>query len=274
MLRGSIDSVHHERVGGWIHSDKANLREATVLAFVDDRCVGAGQVGVFRQDLRDANVGDGYSGFSFPISLAEPADADRLYVKLEGSDAILIPRNAKIEVPDKSTMFGSFLHDDSSVEWMRSRGWLDNEEYNFLKYMTQMGVYDLSLIAPRSQEQPAPAVSEYEAAGQTLLSLLTLSPAGTETLTCSVKRPEELIKQITLRSYKALPVVALYTAQPNTVAVVEGSHKDLSNTSIDGAISYNTGPDRLLFLNLLCAFEFSENFGRETLTVIFTRCRA
>lgn len=274
MLKGSIDSVHHERVGGWIHSDKADLREATILAFVDDRCVGAGQVGVFRQDLRDANVGDGYSGFSFPISLAEPTDADRLYVKLEGSDAILIPRNAKIEVPDRASMFGSSIHDDNSIEWMRSRGWLANEDYNFLKYVTQMGVYDLSLIEPRSKERPTSAMLEYKAAGQTLLSLLTLSANGIEVLSCSVKRPDELIKQITTRLPRALPVVAIYTAQPSMVAVVEGSHKDRSNTSTDGAISYSTGPDRLLFLNLLCAFEFPENFGQEPLTVIFARCRS
>ncbi len=42
MLKGAIDHISPNEIGGWIYSATASLRNHTVLAFIDDACIGAG----------------------------------------------------------------------------------------------------------------------------------------------------------------------------------------------------------------------------------------
>ncbi len=96
MIRGAIEWAGAGSIRGWIFSPEAGLRGRTLLAFLDGQCVGAGEIGLFREDIRDAGLGDGYSGFEFDIVLDDPADAPRVVVALDWCDAVLMQRNARV----------------------------------------------------------------------------------------------------------------------------------------------------------------------------------
>ncbi len=136
MLRGAIDHIDSIRVAGWVHSDADAVRGRTMLAYVDDRCIGAGPVATFRQDLLDAGVGDGWAGFDFAISPPSAESVSRLYVKFELSDFILLPAAvvpAARGLP--SAPRGTLPYSGATIEWMAARRWLDEEEQAFLEAM-------------------------------------------------------------------------------------------------------------------------------------------
>ena len=99
MIRGAIESVTRNRVFGWIWSPDFALNGRTVLAFLDDVCIGAGKIDGFRQDLKDAGLGDGQAGFNFNLTYPNHLDAPRVVVKIEGSDVVLVQRRARIMPP-------------------------------------------------------------------------------------------------------------------------------------------------------------------------------
>jgi hypothetical protein len=99
MIRGAIDSIHPDKIGGWIYSEIGSLRGKKVLAFVGGQCVGSGEVGLFRQDLADAGLDGGYVGFSFDISLPSRDRLPSVIVSLENSDLFLKQPDAVVGAP-------------------------------------------------------------------------------------------------------------------------------------------------------------------------------
>jgi hypothetical protein len=254
VLKGAIDHVTPSEVGGWMYSEAASVRDRTVLAFLGDACIGAGRVELFRADLADAGLGDGYLGFRFPVNLASPDDAGRVVVKLEGSDALILQPRVRLHVPQAapppSVVTTRTL---ASVEWMRTRGWLEQAEYDFLRLMMRFGVYDLSLRQGTPEERrrgtglrdPAQATRE-------LFELLCMShpKIAIETLS-SETDIRSLLDQYHRGAIE--PMVSLWGPQPGVVAVVEGSHQDGAEGTNDngaGAVDYSVGPDRILFVDL------------------------
>lgn len=96
MLRGAIELVTDDTIAGWVYSPDVELRGRTVLAFLDDFCIGSGRVEVFRQDIRDARLGSGHAGFQFGLTYRGKPEPARVFVKLEGSDAVILRRGARI----------------------------------------------------------------------------------------------------------------------------------------------------------------------------------
>jgi hypothetical protein len=96
MIRGALEVVNREVVQGWLFCSAVSLRGTTVLAFVESRCVGAGKIDVFRRDLKEAGLGDGYAGFAIPITLSHSAEAKTVVVRLENSDLCLLQKDAAI----------------------------------------------------------------------------------------------------------------------------------------------------------------------------------
>jgi hypothetical protein len=269
MLRGAIDHVHHERVGGWIYSGEVNLKGATVLAFVEGRCVGSGVVDKFRQDLADVGLGDGYLGFSFPISLVDKGEKGKVIVKLQDSDAVLLPPGAKISAPSRASLFKSLQHDAASIEWMQGRGWFDNLELAFLKYVSQFGVFEISLINKKEVNGPTTSrVLEAEPIAAQYLDLVSLTKSKIISLSCEAIDSESVVAAVTGALPNVLPVVGILASQPGAISLVEGSHHDaILPNNIDGGVSYKLGPDRLLFVNLLCALSFDESSIGDQLTI-------
>ena len=96
MLRGAIEIARRDRVSGWLISAAGPLRGETVLAFVGRRCVGSGQVSVFRADLNAPDLGDGFSGFDFPIELQDGEAVESVVIRLELCDPVLVQDGSQV----------------------------------------------------------------------------------------------------------------------------------------------------------------------------------
>jgi hypothetical protein len=257
VLKGAIDHVTPSEVGGWMYSEAASVRHRTVLAFLGDACIGAGRVELFRADLAQAGLGDGFLGFRFPVNLASPDDVGRVVVKLEGSDALILQPKVRLQLPQSapppSVVTTRTL---ASVEWMRSRGWLEQAEYDFLRLMLRFGVYDLSLRQGTPEEhRRGTGLRDPAQATRELFELLCMSHPKVAIETLS---PEDDIRSL-LEQYQRgaiEPTVSLWATQPGVLAVMEGSHQDCpaegANDTGAGAVDYSVGPDRLLCIDLRC----------------------
>lgn len=256
ILKGAIDSIHPQKIGGWIYSDVKSVRGTEVQAFVGDNCVGAGRVEFFRQDLSDAGLGDGYLGFSFPVSLKEAADCGRITVKISESDFLLLPAQAEVQTPNRFSAYGAQPYTDSSVEFMRKKGWLTSSELSFLKFSRDLGVFDISLVRPKSERgggtgdffQPIDLAMQY-------LSLVSLTEAYVQEIELRAPSAEDVIASVEGTVSRPSPFVGLLASNPCHLEVIEGSHKDeIKSSSLIGSVQHVLGPDRLVFINLLCSF--------------------
>ena len=98
MIRGAIETAQDKLVTGWLFCATQSVRDALVLAFSGARCVGSGRVEIFRQDLADAGLGDGYCGFHFPVALERGEHPASLVVRLADSDMALLQPGSRIGV--------------------------------------------------------------------------------------------------------------------------------------------------------------------------------
>jgi hypothetical protein len=67
-IRGNIDFVSRTRVEGWIYCASFRSSEFACSPFVDDECVGAAIIELFRQNLVGGKIGDGVAGSASPSS--------------------------------------------------------------------------------------------------------------------------------------------------------------------------------------------------------------
>ena len=257
MLKGAIDHVSTNEVGGWIYSTNGSVRNHTVLAFIHDVCVGAGRVEVYREDLADAGLGDGFLGFRFPVSLAKVEDVPLVAVKLEGSDAVIIQPTARL-APRTVTAGRAIVSGRSlaSIEWMRTRGWLDQADYDFLRLMYRFGAYDLSLRKGKPNEKLAGAgLRDPHGTAQEMFELLCAAPTE---VASEVLSQETGLRPHLDRFYAGSiePIVAVWSPQAAGLSLVEGSHQEAASAEPEGvmlgAVDYGIGPDRLLFVDLRC----------------------
>src|ERR1700742_4390553 len=70
MLKGSIDLIDHHRLRGWAQEDAAPEKGVPLVICVNDREVGRLTAEIFREELRDAGVGNGQHGFEFKFDAA------------------------------------------------------------------------------------------------------------------------------------------------------------------------------------------------------------
>jgi hypothetical protein len=248
MLRGAIELVSDERIDGWLYSDVGAVFDRTVLAFVDHRCVGSGRIGIVRDDLKAAGLADGRLGFSFPISVADQSDLQRVIVKLEGSDFLMLQDRATIA---KAQLFQAPVAEIARLDWMRGRGMLAPAEVAFLKYVQQLGAFDYSLVQPKAAGGAGPTQSDPLKTAQGLLELLLLRGAEIREVDAAVSIFEELAMRVLAGGGQPLSIVALWSAAAATISVVEGSQiRGRKHDGFHGAIEYRIGPDRLLFIDL------------------------
>jgi hypothetical protein len=96
VIRGAIEVANRNLVSGWIYCKAASVRDQLVLAFVGQRCVGTGKVEIYRKDLHDAKLGDGYCGFHFPVDLRDGDETASIVVKMQDSDAALLHAKSRV----------------------------------------------------------------------------------------------------------------------------------------------------------------------------------
>ena len=254
MLKGAIDHVSSNEIGGWIYSSSGSLRNQTVLAYIDDVCIGAGRVENYREDLAEAGLGDGFLGFKFPVTL-RVEEAPLVAVKLEGSDAVIIQSSARLARRQQAaprTMVT--VRTTEIIEWMRARGWLEQSEYDFLRLMSRFGVYDFSLREHKTLEKAGRAqVRDPLAAAQEMFELLRHEKPQVATDVLSQDASlQPCIERLQAGAIE--PIVAVWSPQEANIALVEGSHQEspIAQDGLAGAINCAIGPDRLLFVDLRC----------------------
>jgi hypothetical protein len=267
MLRGAIDLIHPDRIGGWVYSESGSVRGRAVLAFLDGACIGSGSIEGFREDLADAGLGDGYLGFNFNITLPKGGDSGRAVVRLDGSDFLLVQPAAKIASATADS-FKPLVYGLDNIEWMRSSGWLAPADFTLLKYLQQVGAYDHSLRQPKPAGQDADLIDP-KIAAQPIFDLLLLRRAVVVSVTAPASEGETLINSILASTTRPLPIVAITSPDRGAISVLEGSHFDARlSKPLDGAVEYPYGPDRLLFLNLNCTFAVKPGSPLTSLTVL------
>ena len=256
MMRGAIDLAHPHRIGGWIYCGLGAVAEQTVLAFVDGECVGAGRVEVVREDLKRAGLGDGKLGFSFPITVNDEADVDRVVVKLEGSDLALLQPGAKLARRDAAR---PILADSQRIEWLRKKGLLAPFELTFLKCLQQLGAVDQSLVIPRNAAHPHPEIADARAIAQSLFELLALRQVELRETKIAVRGADEIVAAVRAAGEAPLSAFAIHAPRTGALSIVEGSHAAaVRGEGFEGAIDYTFGPDRLLFVDLNARFELQD----------------
>jgi hypothetical protein len=262
MLRGAIDYATSSRLGGWIFSEAGSLRDNTVLAYLDDLCIGTGQIDKFRQDLVDAGLSDGFLGFNFPIALDRPEDLARVVIRLDGSDAVFLQPNSRINSAADASATRTPLptHRLASVKWMREHGWLDQSEYDFLHCIQQFGVYDRMLHQPRRSTADTAPAADATTVARDLLELYYMEAVELQRET--FPSITDLVRFLDCGDWmnRPEPVVALTASERSQIAVVEGSHRDretrvgVIGEAPEAPIEYILGADRLLLINARCLF--------------------
>ena len=275
MIRGSIEVAQRTHVSGWIHADTGTVRDRLILAFAGERCVGAGKVDRFRRDLLEAKLGDGYCGFDFPIKLDDDEAVGSVIVKLQNSDAALIQRGAVLSGPHE----GGEVVDlgaipPARVSWMQDRGWLEQQEYDFLRAVQMIGAYERGLRPARRPNGEHPALIKPEQIAYDLFSLYALAEVDiARTVIASVS---DLAHAQSPMHGRGLSVLALWSAERCRIVLDERSHilpsavpGSVTLQPAPGAIEYSFGPDRMLFVHRRASFA-PEGVAPANGVVVFT----
>jgi hypothetical protein len=114
MIRGAIETASRDIISGWLYSQKLNLYGQVLLAFLGGRHVGTGRVEIFRKDILQAGLGDGFSGFHFPVALGPGDDPLAMTVRLEACDlallhpgSVAVARETKRARPPEAALAGT-----------------------------------------------------------------------------------------------------------------------------------------------------------------------
>ena len=278
MIRGAIEIITPSEISGWLYGGDLSLRGQKVLAFYDQTCVGAGEVCEFRQDLVDAGLGDGFHGFRFPIIPPNKTQLGSIVVRLEGDDAVIIQKTSRVvglfDLPETASRAGAGLNRAQSLQWMRGRGWLDQGQFDFLRYLDHWGIYD-RMLSDVEQVDPEGVLKDALAAELLeLFHMVEIVPKRSKIRT-SGELVDVLAKVISIGTLE--PVVALWSLSPARMRILDGSHREAGRLAAYPAIeeapftSYLLGPDRLLFFNARCQLQAPPS--NQELTISFATLR-
>lgn len=248
MIKGAIEAVSPQGVSGWMYSSALKLRDALVLAFVGEACVGSGRLDRFRQDLADVGFDDGYLGFSFPIALPAGADTAAVVVRLDGCEAVLVQRRSRITGPETARGAAEPSLDETlrRIAWLRRRDAVTDAEEEFLRGLARFGVSEVALDAEPGTAPEAAALASaarvLELAGMTTLDLrLERVPDGDTML----ERIRGALDQPGTPGH-----VALWSPVSTRVGVVEAGHlPGAVAPDPAGAVDYRLAPSSLLVLH-------------------------
>jgi hypothetical protein len=235
-------------VEGWIYCDKLSLVGTRVLAFVDDECVGAGVIEIFRQDLVEASIGDGVAGFSFPIVLDPSQNPRVLDVRLEGGNALIRQRASRLA---PRTDGHRAPRDASSLSWMRARGWLRDEDHHLLRVLGEFGIHRQPIsVAACGRTDEACCEDIARITGEQFELLMLRSVSVSPRIGISVPDLAAQCQQLQKTFLDVPPVIALWSRLTSCLQVVEGSHLDENPAAPGGGVDYEFGDEYVLWLNL------------------------
>jgi hypothetical protein len=249
VIRGSIEVVTPDSVQGWIYTEDHKVREKVLLAFWADKCVGSGKVNVFRSDLANAGLGDGYLGFQFPISVRQDA-VGSVVIRLEGSDAVLLQPGAQVEARgaaakglDRATVNKRL----AGLKWSLKHCRITQGDFDFLRILWSFGVYERSLLR-RNESGEVQIDAALNVAASLLESYIHMDAeiATVDGVTAATFK-SELAK--IARNAQFAPVVALTTKTRGTVRALEGTHVEGGGGNGAHMVDYAISPENLIILD-------------------------
>ena len=259
MFRGNIDLASRTRVEGWVYCARLSLVGARVYAFVGDQCVGSGIANLFRQDLVEAGVGDGFGGFQFPIVLDKSQDPRTLHIRVEDGNAIIRQPGARLAPSVGELAQNTFSGSPQPLYWMLERGWLTKGQFRILNALSVFGVAKQRLIEPIGEIIDQGRDSQLVSNTTAILELMAFTTV-TATLRAEFTEADFAYECQRLHTEfpTSPPVIALLAQRANSINVVEGSHisKDPSRGATGGGIDHELGSHLLLWINLDCEIKF------------------
>lgn len=254
MIRGAVDYISPEAIGGWIYSDIASVKNRVVLAFHGDQCIGSGQIELYREDLAKAGLGDGYLGFNFSIGLAEEVNPAEVFVKLSDSDFILKQASASIAGGAGSLQtrrnVTSGVHRNAA--WMRERGWIRQDECDFLTRLDTLGVY--GRILARTELTSADGTLELSPAAVVKELFEVFLQAHVELAVGTFDSVSEALASATSANESGpsgkRDIAALWTPGSTTISAQEASHLEpLAPGEAFVGIDYPVSSTRILLID-------------------------
>lgn len=176
MLRGHIEQIIDGVISGWVFHPRESLRGHAILAFDHDECIGAGEIGRFREDLRDAGLGDGHLGFEICCDPATVSAARLLNVRLQDSDFLMLHASAAALIQPRPTdEYHPFSPaEEDRLQWLGRHGWLTQGQLAFARALSLNGRYLLTL----SRDEAQPGVAAGIAAGLLCATISTIVRKG------------------------------------------------------------------------------------------------
>jgi hypothetical protein len=146
---------------------------------------------------------------------------------------------------------------------MQDRGWLEQQECDFLKAVQTIGAYEFGLRPLRRQSGGVAPILDPEQVAHALFSLYAMSDVDM-TIT-KVPSISQLAAGGSPMHVSGLSVMALWSAGRCRIALDERSHitpsggqtctvANITLSPAPGAIDYGFGPDRILFLHRYASF--------------------
>lgn len=263
MLRGHIDRVSNERIEGWLSLEGYTLREETVLAFIGVTCVGQGTVNVFRQDLADARIGDGWAGFSFAVQLQLFQDPCTVLIRLANSDAYIFqPGQGAKELNAGQSTSGHPYPAPVDLNWMRSKGWISDVLHQRLRILSAFGVLELSLYKTEDFFDNPLADSRLNEVLVEIFDVLVRRPHVLSSVRIDDERQLRDVFARHRREFSSDSHFAvLCTSERLPISVIEGSYwlttqvvSTLAEEISSRGVEYSTDCNRILFMNLKSAY--------------------
>jgi hypothetical protein len=260
--------VTPELVQGWIQCVDSVSRDKVVLAFAGRECVGSGKIGLFRSDLAEAGLGDGYLGFSFPIT-ADPARVGSITVKLDGSDAVLLQGDAMVvsKSPDPRMLDEVIIARQlSALKWQLNHARINQADFDYLRILWSFGVYERSLLR-RDSVGKAPQADAGATVAKTLLESYLGADADLSLIQgVTAKNFADEMTRVS-RDLRLAPVVALASKDKVTVRALEGSHIRGTPGAAESArrgqyVDYVVSPENLVIVDSRISAEVYASSGQ------------
>lgn len=262
MLRGNIDVISSNRIAGWVYSEADTVTGKRLLAFADERCIGATEIGQLRPDLRDAGLGDGRLGFEIMVDPSAIRDPNSVHVRLDCSDFALFGkvfyqglslrrlRNQQLYTAEEL----------ERVSWMNAQGWLSHEQFLGLKALNGLGLYQRTFS--RAELQHSPLSQRARDVVVDVLSALFRRPVLASGL--EVEQIDEYLPAA-LNRERHLEVIGLF-GDAFAFEALEGAH---SEAGPQGAtpIRHDNAEHQLLLIHADCLKQLTLPAGR-TLSLI------
>lgn len=251
MLQGHIDEIADGKISGWVYSRLQPVAGEQVLAYCGEQCIGAGEVGLFRADLRDAGLDDGRLGFQIRFDQEILKTGLPVHVRFNSSDFSLHPRSfwtrGAARPADKLGLYSQA--EVTRLDWMAAQGWLSQDQYTMAKALNRMGVYQRTIS--RTELAGAPLETHARRIFAECLSLLFKLPA--ESTAGGVRMetfPEGAPFDATGRG--AYELVGLFGTSFGC-EIVEGAHRsDLELPADPPAMRYHNSPFQLMMVHAAC----------------------